>query len=291
MTECKTELVGLVLLSLALLISVCVNVFFCIRLRATLCKDTETCCYRHIYQGERLSQDEGQYFNYINDHEQQENSLNHHEQQENSLNHHEQQENSLNHHEQQENPIYGNIRTERQGSVGGCYEMMTMQHTRDRMKTLEADLNYASLDLKLAKKHKKRHRHKHQGRNSLQDQLTVHPVNAFMVVEADLDAHLPSRDTSTMVSHSSIYLNSQQIVQEAEEMEREWGMNVEREKESWEGIRGEDDHMNKVRKGREESEERMEFSIGNVCALTSKAEESCTNHFIGSFSHDDVQQD
>ncbi|KAM6983420.1 uncharacterized protein LKV04_011360 [Tautogolabrus adspersus] len=271
MTECYTELVGLALLSLALLISLCLNVFFCVRRRATLCKDIDACCYQHIYQGERLSQDEGQYFNYVNDHEQ--------------------QENSHNHHEQLENPIYGNIRSEGGGSVGGCYEMMTMQQTRDRMKTLEADLNYASLDLKLAKKHKKRPRHQHKGRNSLQDQLTVHPVNDFMEVEADMDAHLPSRDTSTMVSHSSIYLNSQQIAQEAEEMERERGMNMEREDESWEGIRGEDDQMNKVKKGRGESEERMDFSNGNVCALLSKAEESCTNHFIGSFSHDDVQQD
>ncbi|XP_041657861.1 uncharacterized protein LOC121519130 isoform X2 [Cheilinus undulatus] len=266
MGDCFHELVGLVLLLLALLISLCLNVFFCIRHRATLCKDKDECCYPNIYEPESLSHSEGQYFH--------------------NINHHEQQENSGNHQEQQENPIYGNIINDRRGSQEVCYEMMTMQHTRDRtQQTLEADLNYASLDLKLAKKHKKRPRHKHQARHSLQDQLTVHPVNAFLEVEADMEAHLPSRDTSTMVSHSSIYLNSQQIAQEAEEMERERGGEV------WEGIRGEEDRLNTVWKGGGEGEERMNFSNGDVCAVLSEAEQSCTNHLVSTFNHDDGLED
>ncbi|XP_070774192.1 uncharacterized protein [Enoplosus armatus] len=172
--------------------------------------------------------------------------------------------------------------------------MMTMQHTRDRMTSLEPDLNYASLDLKVANKYKKKHRHQ-QGRNKLQDQLPVHlttPVNAFLEVEADMEAHLPSRDTSTMVSHSSIYLNSQQIAQETEEMERERGMSMERENAGWEGIRRREDGGSREWKGEQESEGRKDCSNGSVRAqLSVEATQSGTDHFISSFSLDSVQQD
>ncbi|KAE8287472.1 hypothetical protein D5F01_LYC13516 [Larimichthys crocea] len=205
MSECKYEVVGLALVTLALLISLCINVILCIRRKA-------------ILRG-------GHYFHNFNDDEPQEN-------------HH-------NHDEQQENPIYGNINADRRGSVEVCYEMMTVQHARDRMKSVDPDLNYASLDLKVANKHKKKNRHQQshaQGRNKLQDQVPVRltpPVNAFLEVEADVDTQLPSRDTSTMVSHSSIYLNSQQIAQETVDMGRErelenagWEDSASRE---WEG--------------------------------------------------------
>ncbi|XP_044079245.1 uncharacterized protein LOC122888638 [Siniperca chuatsi] len=278
-TDCKIELTGLVLLSLALFISLCLNVIFCIRRRAILCKDTDECCNPHIYDRERPSQDEGHYFY--------------------NLNHHEQQENHNNHHEQQENPIYGNISTDRSEV---CYEMMTMQQTTDRIKSLEPDLNYASLDLKVANKYKKKHRHQRghtQGRNKLQDQLPVHltpPMNAFLEMEADMDAHLPSRDTSTMVSHSSIYLNSQQIAQETEEMERDRGINMERENVGWEGIRRREDGGSREWKGVQESEERkdrQDCSNGSICTQLSEVEaiQSGTDHFISSFSNDSVQQD
>ncbi|XP_074528517.1 uncharacterized protein LOC141791770 [Halichoeres trimaculatus] len=243
---CVTELIGLVLLSLALLISLCINIFLCVKQRATLRKDTDQCCLPHSEEGDRLSQEEGRYFH--------------------NINHHEQQENHHNHQDQQEIPIYGNIRTDRQGSMEVCYEMMTMQPVRERTKTSEADLNYASLDLKLAKKHKKKLRHQPQGRNSLQDQPMVHPGNAFLEVDMDMDAQLPSRDTSTMVSHSSIYLNSQQIAQEAEEMERERGMNVERENESWEGIRTEEDGRITLWKGDRENIEQQRNKGSPFCA-------------------------
>ncbi|XP_070699913.1 uncharacterized protein [Pempheris klunzingeri] len=278
MEDCNLEMLGLALLFLALLISLCLNVIFCIRRKATLCRDE--CCCPQIHEEESPQQDERRYFHNLD---------------------HEQQENPHNHNEQQENPIYGNISTDRRGSVEVCYEMMTMQSSRDRVKHIEPDLNYASLDLKLAKKHKKKHRHQQghiQGRNQLPDQLPVHltpPASAFLEVEADVDAHLPSRDTSTMVSQSSIYLNSQQIAQEAEEMEKERGMNVERENVGWEGIRGKDGESGewKDEQESEESKDVKNYSNGSVFAQLSEVEafQSGTDHFIGSFSHESNQHD
>ncbi|XP_045895252.1 uncharacterized protein LOC123962861 isoform X2 [Micropterus dolomieu] len=167
--------------------------------------------------------------------------------------------------------------------------------------SLEPDLNYASLDLKVANKYKKNHRHQQghtQGRNKPQDQLPVHhtpSVNAFLEVEADMDAHLPSRDTGTMVSHSSIYLNSQQIAEETEEMEREWGIDMERVTAGWEGIRRREDGGSREWKGEQESEERkgrQDISNGSVCTQLSEIDaiQSGTDHFINSFSHDSVPQ-
>lgn len=153
--------------------------------------------------------------------------------------------------------------------------------------SLAPDLNYASLDLKVANKHKKKHRHQHtQERSKPQDQLPVcliPPVNAFLEVDDDIDAQLPSRDTSTMVSHSSIYLNSQQIAQEAEDMERERSIDVERENVGWDGIR-------RLEDGQQESEERkdrQDYSNGSVCTQLSEVEASQSDIF----SHNSVQQD
>ncbi|XP_061596628.1 uncharacterized protein LOC133460114 [Cololabis saira] len=101
--------------------------------------------------------------------------------------------------------------------------MMTLQRTRNCVKTSEPDLNYASLDLKKAKKRKKKHgnvQEQLQSRHQPQDRGAP-PANVFLEVDADVEPHLPDRDASTMVSHSSIYLNSQQIAMETEEMQRE----------------------------------------------------------------------
>lgn len=159
----------------------------------------------------------------------------------------------------------------------------------------EPDLNYASLDLKLAKKRKK-HRHQQgqpQGRNTFQDQLPIHQ-NDFLEVEEDIDDCLPSRDTSTMVSHSSIYLNSQQIAQEAEEMEREKSANMERENEGWEEIRRNDVGSRKWR-GEQESEERkdrQDDGSGAECSQLSEVHDtqSGTELFNNSFNNDSDQQ-
>ncbi|TKS82956.1 Nectin-4 Nectin cell adhesion molecule 4 [Collichthys lucidus] len=161
-----------------------------------------------------------------------------------------------------------------------------------RKQSVDPDLNYASLDLKVANKHKKKNRHQQshaQGRNKLQDQVPLRltpPVNAFLEVEADVDAQLPSRDTSTMVSHSSIYLNSQQIAQETVEMGRE----RELENAGWE------DSASREWEGEEESmgrKDRHGRSNGSVRTqlLDVEAIHSVTDHFISSFNHNSVQQD
>lgn len=151
-------------------------------------------------------------------------------------------------------------------------------------------MNYASLDLKMAKKRKRKHRHQRD-----QAQLTVHPaapVSAFLEVEGDTDAHLPPRDTSTMVSHSSIYLNSQQIARETEEMEREReSVNEEREAAGWE-----EDGGARERKGGQESaggQDREGVGNGTACSLLAdiQAVQSGSDHFISSFCHARDQQD
>ncbi|XP_034406329.1 uncharacterized protein LOC117742802 isoform X2 [Cyclopterus lumpus] len=110
MTE-SLNMLGLGLLSLALFISLMLNVIFCIRRRTKLCRDTDERCFTHICTAESPSQDEGHHFPNLNDDEQQDNL-----------------------HGQHENPIYGNISSDRRDSIDVCYEIMTMQHTRDRMK-------------------------------------------------------------------------------------------------------------------------------------------------------------
>ncbi|KAG7217047.1 hypothetical protein INR49_027586 [Caranx melampygus] len=156
--------------------------------------------------------------------------------------------------------------------------MMTMH----RLKPSEPDLNYASLDLKLAKKRKK-HRHQKdqtQGRGHRQDQLPVQltpPMNSFLGVEGDMDPHLPSKDTSIMVSHSSIYLNSQQIAQETE-MERERGISMERENTgAWKGEEMREDEGARDWEGELDGEERQErrgVGNGTACAQLSELEAS-----------------
>ncbi|XP_019952617.2 uncharacterized protein [Paralichthys olivaceus] len=239
--ECVLELAGLVLLFLALLMSMSLNVFLSIRRRASLCRDKDDCCYPHNFEGEGPSQEEGRYFH------------------------------EHNHHMQQDNPIYGNISTDRPEI---CYEMMNMQQTRNHLKPLETDLNYASLDLKLAKKRKR----KYQRQDQLQAHLTP-TTNSFLEVDRDMDANLPPRDTSTMVSHSSIYLNSQQIAQETEEMGRERSMNREWEDVGWGGIEKQEDGGTTELRGEQESE-RGAVGNGTVCIQGTKRD---SDNFTSSY--------
>lgn len=146
-------------------------------------------------------------------------------------------------------------------------------------KSLDRDLNYASLDLKVANKHKKKHHHQHTwGRNKVQDQLPVHltpPLSAFLEVDADMSVQLPSRDAGTVVSHSSIYLNSQQITQETEDMERK--CNVEAGIVGWVGMGRimDKEHDSK------ESKDRERCINGSICTPTSEAVacQSDADHF------------
>ncbi|XP_047462470.1 uncharacterized protein LOC125020889 [Mugil cephalus] len=276
--ECFAVQVGLGVSCLALLMSLCLNFILYIKLRATSSTDKNESGYQHTSDEDLVSQHEELYFR--------------------DTNHQEQQENPLNDCEQQENPIYGNISTDRGVTPEACYETMTMQRKRERMKPLEPDLNYASLDLKIANKRKKKARHQQgqtHGRNKSQDQLPVHhtpPANTFLEVDADLDAHLPSKDTNTMVSHSSIYLNSQQIAQEAEEMGRGRSIHKERENAGWESMRRREDGGSREWRRDQEGEDRTGGSNGSVCTQLPEADifQSGADHFTGFFSVDSDQQ-
>lgn len=126
------------------------------------------------------------------------------------------------------------------------------------------------MDLKTAIKHKKKHRHQHchtQEHGTLQDQLPVcltPPVNSFLEVDADTDAQLSSRDPSNMVSYSSIYLNSQQIAQEAEDMEKETSTNLENV--SWEGKGG----LESREQEHQEGTDRQDYGNGSINAQISE---------------------
>ncbi|KAK7926183.1 hypothetical protein WMY93_008493 [Mugilogobius chulae] len=105
--------------------------------------------------------------------------------------------------------------------------------SKGRNKPSEADLNYASLDLKLAKKRRRMQSH-HQGpgRSSPPDQLQGRFTPPLGLEEVDVC--LPLRDHSPMVSHSSIYLNSQQIDQEREDNDTmHWLMSAEERPVRW----------------------------------------------------------
>ena len=103
------------------------------------------------------------------------------------------------------------------------------------MQYLEPNLNYASLDLKVKKKPKKKHRRNAaQGYKNLQERVHVGltpPMNAFLEVDINVDAELLPTDESSMISHSSIYLNTQQIAKEAEDMKRGQRVNMEKEEQ------------------------------------------------------------
>ncbi|KAM4619927.1 uncharacterized protein ACJ7VT_006675 [Polymixia lowei] len=270
--ECYHVWVGLALTLLALLVSVCLNFIFCfLRRRDAVHRDTDMRLYPEAYrrQSSSRSEEERQYHFQDNDH-----------------------------HVQKENPIYGNISTER---TEECYEMMTKQRTKDDRKPLEPDVNYASLDLNVSTKRKKKRRYR-QGQTQDQSQLQARlsqsaaPMTVFLEVEAEVEALLPSRNSSPMVSHSSIYLNSQQIALETEERERELGINVKMEQTDWDDI-GEWDRRRtgewvEDREGVEDMDEVNGVDVNIATEIVEvPAINDSTDHFIGSFSHDDCPQD
>ncbi|XP_072301616.1 uncharacterized protein [Eucyclogobius newberryi] len=114
--------------------------------------------------------------------------------------------------------------------------------TRGRTEPAGSDLNYASLDLKLAKKRKRRHQQGQvPGRGSPPEQLQARLTPPLVLEEVHVC--LPLRDHSPMVSHSSIYLNSQQIDQEREDHDTVHVLTSEeqRDLECPEGIHIQDD--------------------------------------------------
>lgn len=167
------------------------------------------------------------------------------------------------------------------------------------------DLNYASLDLNVAPKRKKKHRNP-QGQTQIQNQLQARlsqplamptaPMTVFLEVEAEVEASLPSRNSSPMVSSSSIYLNSQQIAQETEERERGKHMNMAREEMGWDGIKkwesggGRDweaEREDEGGMGREDSD----TADTNTQVVEVEAIHDDSDHLISSFNHDNELQD
>ncbi|XP_011610008.1 uncharacterized protein [Takifugu rubripes] len=232
MKECETLLICLALILLALFLSMILNIIFCLQQRPCFFQDK--CC---LNDRENMSQDKGRYFH--------------------NPNHDEQQENSHSS-EEQENPIYGNLSRDRRGSAEICYEMMSLQHNRSQARASEPDLNYASLDLSKAKKPKKKRRPKQaQGCNN---HLT--PLNSFLEVDVDVEAQLPPGDASPLLSHSSIYLNAQQIAKGTEDMGRGQSVKTEAEGSKW---------TNRDRDG-EERKNRWDGSNGDICTEAAEAE-------------------
>ncbi|XP_051972449.1 uncharacterized protein LOC127636097 isoform X2 [Xyrauchen texanus] len=137
--------------------------------------------------------------------------------------------------ERQENPIYGNICLDGGGTLGMsedvCYEQMShASTTKHSLKVQQGDVPYASLDLTTNKRRRKKRKCKKQGQTH-HDQTYSQPSAQQNCLDQDTDAEvtLPSRTSSLMVSRHSIYLNSHQVALEAEERERE--LEREREKE------------------------------------------------------------
>lgn len=166
----------------------------------------------------------------------------------------------------------------------------------------DPDLNYASLDLNVAKKRKKKHRHQKGQTQDLsppRDQLPVQQAAAmavFLEVEAEVEASLPPRNTSPMVSHNSIYLNSQQIAQETEERQRERGMNMESTHMCWEGNRRREGGGSREWKAERDVEIGMDRHAGGNVNTGAEIEDidgihDGTDHFISSFINDNSEQD
>ncbi|XP_046716311.1 uncharacterized protein LOC124393046 isoform X2 [Silurus meridionalis] len=193
--------VGLALTSIALVISVCLNILlYSLRRKERQNRDVGMPMYEDSLQSDRLEEDEQQL---------------------------------------QDNPIYGNIFVDngeyKPRTVDGDYEPMTKQSTRQDEKSDSEDVSYASLDLKLFQNRKKKKRY--QAKQNQTHKVQTHPPPRAqmrrMDSEADCDVALPSRSSSLIVSRSSIYLNSHQVALETEELQRERERVRERETE-WE---------------------------------------------------------
>lgn len=139
---------------------------------------------------------------------------------------------------------------------------------------MQPDLNYASLNLKVTNKpRKKRRRSPSQGCNNVREKAPARltpPANAFLEVDVNVEAQLPPADESSMVSHSSIYLNSQQIAKEAEERGQRRKMKEEEEEGGFKWMSREEDGG--------ESGNRQDASHRHVCT-EGQDRHADTDHF------------
>ncbi|XP_066507879.1 uncharacterized protein [Hoplias malabaricus] len=195
--------IGVTLTSLALLISVSLNIIlYTLRKRERQSRAVEEALYRHSLQDDRFDDEEQL---------------------------------------SQNNPIYGNICMDGGGTANfnyGLYEPRTNLSTRQEEKDEPNDVSYASLDLTVAQKRKKKRKYHNKPNQTHQVQTHTPPGQQSSVdTSVDHEVTLPSRSSSLMVSRNSIYLNSHQVALEAEELERErdrereWKSNRERERE------------------------------------------------------------
>ncbi|XP_016381417.1 splicing regulatory glutamine/lysine-rich protein 1-like [Sinocyclocheilus rhinocerous] len=203
--NCTNQYVAIGLTSTALLISVCLNVVFCLLRR----KKKKYAVNENMleYGDEPLRQDSLQSYRFEDDEV-----------------------------ERQENPIYGNICLDGGGhfemSPEVCYEQMSHASTaKQGLKVQQGDVSYASLDLTANKKRRKKRKYHKQAQTH---QAQTHPQPASqqngMDQDDEADVTLPSRSSSLMVSRHSIYLNSHQVALEAEERERDRERERERER-------------------------------------------------------------
>ncbi|KAG7484379.1 hypothetical protein MATL_G00048970 [Megalops atlanticus] len=134
----------------------------------------------------------------------------------------------------QENPIYGNISTERAGndpeedSPRIFYEHMKAR-CREEKPPPQMDVSYASLDLNVGQKGRKKCRNKQNPKRG--QNRAGQAQQDFLEVDVEVEATLPSRSSSPIVSRNSIYLNSHQVALETEELERERERGRRRERE------------------------------------------------------------
>ncbi|KAK2823428.1 hypothetical protein Q7C36_020028 [Tachysurus vachellii] len=194
----KGCIVGLAIMPIALLISVCLNIYlFYLKRKDSQSRDIEVPLYRDSFHSDRFEDDERQ---------------------------------------NQDNPIYGNIFLDGVGGSMSLPEygnkvQMTKKGTRLDGKFDPEDVSYASLDLRCAQKCKKKKRH--QERQNQAHKVQTHPAPGRQMrrIErgTDCDSTLPSRTSSLIVSRSSIYLNSHQVALETEELQREREREKERE--------------------------------------------------------------
>ncbi|TSK16197.1 Mitochondrial import inner membrane translocase subunit Tim10 B [Bagarius yarrelli] len=139
-----------------------------------------------------------------------------------------------------DNPIYGNIFVDGRGgsmpmSEYGNNKQMPKKATRQDEQSGPEDVSYASLDLRLVKKHKKKKRSREEQNQTHMVQTYPAPVPQMRCTErtADCDGALPSRSSSLTVSRSSIYLNSHQVALKTDELQRRRERERKRETE-WE---------------------------------------------------------
>ncbi|XP_077361244.1 uncharacterized protein LOC144006330 isoform X2 [Festucalex cinctus] len=190
--DCSVTLAALTLLSAALFVSLCVNAACCITRRASLCADS--CCCVRSYTTGRSSKEGGRHFVESHQPERREEAERH-----------------------TENPIYGNIAGSEECDALRVLPANTRFHAslQAQQKTShDALINYASLDLNVAKQRQQKlhgdHSTKarqHKLRDDQSKKLSLHVTGTGVG---------PRWDFGSVASQGSVYLNSEYVAQETD---------------------------------------------------------------------------